>query len=111
MYTLLGVAGLKLQQGIFKIYIVVKTGLILLYYKVIGALHILVTHHVQLMSNQLAKIKLNIKHLVAPFIIQGQLIKVGLILALHKVGALGQRLLTTVRQILQHVLALLKRGK
>ena len=60
--------------------------------------------------NLLAKIKSNIKPLVAHLTIQVQLMKLGLMNVLHKVGALGQQLLTTVRQILQRVLNLLKRG-
>jgi hypothetical protein len=60
--------------------------------------------------NLLAKIKQSINHLVASLIIQVQLMKLGLMNVLHKVGRLGQQLLTTVRQILQRVLNLLKRG-
>jgi len=36
--------------------------------------------------------------------------KLGLMNVLHKVGQVGQQLLITVRQILQRVLNLLKRG-
>ena len=61
-------------------------------------------------SNPLAKIKQSISRLVAKLIIQVQLIKLGLINVATKVGQLGQQLLTTVRQILQRVLNLLKRG-
>jgi phage-related protein len=60
--------------------------------------------------NLLAKIKSSIKPYLAHLIIQAQLMKLGLMNVLHKVGALGQQLLTTVRQILQRVLSLLKRG-
>jgi hypothetical protein len=60
--------------------------------------------------NLLAKIKQSINHLVAHLTIQAQLMKLGLMNVLHKVGALGQQLLTTARQILQRVLNLLKRG-
>ena len=60
--------------------------------------------------NQLAKIKQSINRLVANLIIQVQLIKAGLIHVVHKAGALGQQLLTTARQILQRVKALLQRG-
>ena len=66
---------------------------------------------VTLLLNQLAQVKQNIKPLVANLIIQVQLIKLGLMNVLHKVGDLGQRLLTTAHKILQRVLALLKRGK
>ena len=59
--------------------------------------------------NLLAQIKLSINLLVANLTIQVQLIKLGLINVLTKVGQLGQQLLTTVRQILQRVLNLLKR--
>jgi Na+-translocating ferredoxin:NAD+ oxidoreductase RnfG subunit len=51
--------------------------------------------------NQLVKIKQSISRLVASLIIQAQLIKVGVIYVLHKLGSLGQQLLTTARQILQ----------
>jgi hypothetical protein len=60
--------------------------------------------------NQLAKVKQSINHLVVNLIIQAQLIKVGLMNVAHKLGQVGQQLLTTVRQILQRVLNLLKRG-
>ena len=60
--------------------------------------------------NLLAKIKQSISPLVARLTIQVQLMKLGLMNVLHKVGRLGQQLLTTVRQILQRVLNLLKRG-
>jgi hypothetical protein len=66
---------------------------------------------VTLFLNLLVQIKQNIKPLVANLIIQVQLIKAGLILVLHKVGDLGQQLLTTAHKILQRVLVLLKRGK
>lgn len=61
--------------------------------------------------NLLAQIKPSINRLVANLITQAQLIKVGLIHVLHKVGALGQQLLTIARQILQHVKAFLQRGR
>jgi hypothetical protein len=60
--------------------------------------------------NLLAKIKQSINHLVVHLTIQVQLMKLGLMNVLHKVGALGQQLLTTARQIRQRVLSLLKRG-
>ena len=60
--------------------------------------------------NHLAKVKQSINHLVANLIIQALLIKVGLMNVLHKVGQVGQQLLITVRQILQRVYKVLKRG-
>jgi hypothetical protein len=60
--------------------------------------------------NHLAKVKQSINHLVANLIIQAQLIKVGLMNVAHKLGQVGQQLLITVRQTLQRVLNLLKRG-
>ena len=53
--------------------------------------------------NLLAKIKQSINHLVAHLTIQAQLMKVGLMNVLHKVGRVGQQLLTTARQIRQLV--------
>jgi hypothetical protein len=61
--------------------------------------------------NLVAQIKQSINRLVANLIIQGQLIKVDLINVLHKVGDLGQQLVTIVRQIQQRVLVLLKQDK
>jgi hypothetical protein len=60
--------------------------------------------------NRLAKILLNFKVLLANLIIRVQLIKVGLKHVAITSGQIGQQLLTTVRQILQRVLNLLKRG-
>ena len=65
----------------------------------------------QYIKSQLVALKSNIKHLVAQLINQVLLMKLGLMNVLHKVGALGQQLLITVRQILQRVLNLLKRGR
>ena len=64
---------------------------------------------VQYIKSKFAQIKLNIKPLVAQFTNQVLLIKVGLLNAAHKVGQLGQQLVTIVRQIPQRVLSLLKR--
>ena len=50
-----------------------------------------------------AKIKHNIRHWHVLFTNQVQLTKLGLILAVHKLGDLGQRLQQTVRKILRHV--------
>jgi hypothetical protein len=60
--------------------------------------------------NHLAKIKQNIKPCLAQLTNQVLLIKVGLMNVLHSLGQVGRQLLTTVRQILQRVLNLLKRG-
>ena len=57
-----------------------------------------------------AKIKHNTKHYHALFINQVQLIKLGFILVAHKVGALGQQLLTIAHKIHQRVLVLLRQG-
>jgi hypothetical protein len=59
----------------------------------------------------LAKILLNFKVLLANLITQAQLIKVGLKHVAITSGQIGQQLLTTVRQILQRVLNLLKQGR
>jgi hypothetical protein len=69
----------------------------------------LIYQSVATISNPLAQIKQSINRLVANLIIQAQLIKVGLIHVLHKVGDLGQQLLTIARQILQRVYKALKR--
>ena len=66
---------------------------------------------VQYIKSQFAQIKLSIKPLVAQFTNRVLLIKVGLLNVLHKVGQLGQQLVTIARQTLQRVLNLLKRGK
>jgi hypothetical protein len=65
---------------------------------------------VQYIKLKFVALKLNIKRLVAQLINRVLLIKVGILNVLHKVGQLGQRLVTTARQILQRVLNLLKRG-
>ena len=66
---------------------------------------------VTLFHNLFAQIKLSIELCLAQFTNQVPLMKLGLINVLHKVGDLGQQLVTTARKILQRVLALLKRGK
>jgi hypothetical protein len=58
----------------------------------------------------LAKILLSFKALLANLTIQAQLIKVGLKHVAITSGQAGQQLLITVRQTLQRVLNLLKRG-
>ena len=65
----------------------------------------------QYIKSQYVALKLNIKLCLAQLINQALLIKVGLMNVLHKVGQVGQQLLTTVRQILQRVLNLLRRGR
>ena len=61
--------------------------------------------------NLLAKIKQSINHLVAQLTIQVQLMKLGLMNVLHKVGQVGQQVLIIARQIRQRVLNLLKQGR
>jgi hypothetical protein len=65
---------------------------------------------VQFIKSQLVALKLSIKPYHAQLTNQVLLIKVGLMNVLHSLGQVGQQLLTTVRQILQRVLNLLKRG-
>jgi hypothetical protein len=76
----------------------------------LGVLRTLMIPYVDFITSLFAKIKQSISHLVAYLISQVPLIKVGLMLVLHKVGQLGQQLLTTARQILQRVYKALKRG-
>ena len=64
----------------------------------------------QYIKSQYVALKSSIKLCHAQLTNQVLLIKVGLMNVLHKVGQVGQQLLTTVRQILQRVLNLLKRG-
>jgi hypothetical protein len=61
-------------------------------------------------KSQFAQLKLSIKHLVVQFTNQVLLIKVGIMIVLHKLGQLGQQLLTIARKIHQRVLNLVKRG-
>ena len=65
----------------------------------------------QYTKSKLVALKLNIEHLVARSIIAARLTKVELMIVLLNLGAHGQHLLITVRQIPQRVLSLLKRGK
>ena len=106
----LGVVGIKIKAVISKIYTAVKNGLIPMLCKVIGVLRTLVTRLAQFILSQFVKIKLNIKPWLVQFTNQVLLIKVGLILVLHKLGQIGQQLLTIARKIHQRVLSLLKRG-
>ena len=64
----------------------------------------------QYIKSQFVALKLNIKPYLVQLTNQALLIKVGLMNVLHSLGQVGQQLLTTVRQILQRVLNLLKRG-
>ena len=66
-----------------------------------------VTHY----RNLFAQLKLSIKPLAVQFTNQVLLIKVGLTIVVHKLGDLGQQLVTIVRKIHQHVLNLVKRDK
>jgi hypothetical protein len=65
----------------------------------------------QYIKSQYVMLKWNIEHLVARLIIAARLTKVEITIALLNLGAHGQQLVTIVRQILQRVLRLLKRGK
>ena len=69
-----------------------------------------VTLIAQYIKSQYVALKLSIKPCHAQLTNQVLLIKVGLMNVLHSLGQVGQQLLTTVRQILQRVLNLLKRG-
>ena len=64
----------------------------------------------QFTKSQLVALKLNIELCLAQLTRAVLLMKLGLMNVLHKIGQVGQQLLTTVRQILQRVLNLLKRG-
>jgi hypothetical protein len=70
-----------------------------------------VTLIVQYIKSQYVALKLNIELCLAKCIIAARLTKVEITIALLNLGAHGQQLLTTVRQILQRVLNLLKRGR
>ena len=63
------------------------------------------------LHNLFAHLKLNIKLWLVQCTVRAQLIRAELINVLHKAGDLGQQLLTTVRQIQQRVLVLLKRKR
>ena len=85
--------------------------LILLCNNIIAAGITRLTLIAQYIKSQLVALKSSIKHLVAQLINQVLLMKLGLMNVLQKVGALGQQLLITVRQIPQRVLNILKRGR
>ena len=109
MHIVTQVLGRLMAQCLI-VYMLIKERLL----QLVNSLRVRFTHiyqSVATISNQLAKVKQSISHLVANLIIQVQLIKLGLINVATKVGQLGQQLLTTVRQILQRVLNLLKRGR
>ena len=65
----------------------------------------------QYIKSQCVALKWNIEHLVAKLIIAARLTKVEIMIALLNLGAHGQQLVTTVRQIPQRVLSLLKQGR
>ncbi len=65
---------------------------------------------VQYIKCQYVALKQNIELCLARLTKAALLVKLGLMNVLHKVGQVGQQLLITVRQILQRVLSLLKRG-
>ena len=77
-----------------------------------GVLTVLKTQYavLKLQFNQLVQIVLSFKPYLAQFTKVVQLIKVGLISVQVKVILIGQQLLTTVRQIPQRVMQLLKKG-
>jgi hypothetical protein len=85
--------------------------LILLCNNIIAAGITRLTLIAQYIKSQLVALKSSIKPCHAQLTNQVLLIKVGIMNVLHKVGQVGQQLLTTVRQILQRVLNLLKRGR
>jgi hypothetical protein len=68
---------------------------------------ILIAQYIKL---QYVALKSNIELCLARLTKAVLLMKLGLMNVLHKVGQVGQQLLITVRQILQRVLNLLKRG-
>ena len=106
---LLGVAGDKMKQGIYKIYTAVKNGLTDMCFKIYGVLLIQLTRLAQLITNLFAKIKPSIELCHAQFIKVVQSTKAVTTLVLHKLGPIGQQLLTTAHKIRQRVLSLLKR--
>ena len=65
----------------------------------------------QYIKSQCVALKWNIEHLVAKLIIAARLTKVEIMIALLNLVAHGQQLVTTVRQIPQRVLSLLKQGR
>ena len=103
----------RLSGRIMALYSQALVWLKVLLYKLVNSLrvnYIRVSLSVVNLWNRLVKILLNFKVLLAHLITQVLLIKVGLKHVVITSGQIGQRLLTTVRQILQRVLNLLKRG-
>ena len=103
----------RLSGRIMALYSQALVWLKVLLYKLVNSLrvnYIRVSLSVVNLWNHLVKILLNFKVLLAHLITQVLLIKVGLKHVVITSGQIGQRLLTTVRQILQRVLNLLKRG-
>lgn len=64
----------------------------------------------QYIKSQFVALKWSIEHYLAQFIIAARLTKVEITIALLNLGAHGQQLVTTVRQILRRVYQALKRG-
>ena len=64
----------------------------------------------QYTKSQCVALKWNIEHYLARCIIAARLTKVEITIALLNLGAHGQQLVTTVRQILRRVYQALKRG-
>ena len=75
----------------------------------LGALRIQMILYVDFIINQFVKVKQSINHLVAYLTLRVLSTKVEAMLVLHKVGQLGQQLLTIAHKILQRVLKTLKR--
>jgi hypothetical protein len=103
----------RLSGRIMALYSQALVWLKVLLYKLVNSLrvnYIRVSLSVVNLWNHLVKILLNFKVLLANLITQAQLIKVGLKHVVITSGQIGQQLLITVRQILQRVLNLLKRG-
>ena len=104
----------RLSGRIMALYSQALVWLKVLLYKLVNSLrvnYIRVSLSVVNLWNRLVKILLNFKVLLAHLITQVLLIKVGLKHVVITSGQIGQRLLTTVRQILQRVLNLLKQGR
>ena len=64
----------------------------------------------QYIKSRCVALKWNIEHYLARLIIAARLTKVEIMIALLNLGAHGQQLVTTVRQILRRVYQALKRG-
>ena len=66
---------------------------------------------VQYIKSQFVALKLSTEHLVVQLTNQALSTKLGLMTVLHKLGQVGQQLLTTAHRIRQRVLNLLKQGR